>query len=676
MGSETYQVTVESDHLARMTRARPVSALSELIWNSLDADADNVRVLFQEGLLGELGEIVVVDDGSGIPWDDVPKLFAHLGGSWKRAGGVTKEKGRFLHGQEGRGRFKALALGRIAEWQVTYRDEAGLWSYTITLDASDVCKVKVSDRVAADEVRSTGVTVRISELERNLRSLKSYTAMGELTETFALYLTDYKGVVVEIDGDRLDPSPLIAARVSLAIDPVTQEGVSYTGSLEMIEWRAGGTRTLYLCNDRGAPLFKTNRRFQIGAGHSFSGYLKAPFFRDLQEQQTLELAEMNPIAIELINRSQDAIKDYFFERTAEEARALVEEWKLDRIYPYQGDPESTVEKAERQVFDIVAVNVAKHVPDFGAVPPAGKALHLRLLRHAIEKSPNELQLILEEVLKLPKRSQKDLAQLLQDTTLSSIIGAAKIVADRLKFLRGLESILFDSDKKARLKERSQLHRIVADNPWLFGEEFSLSVDDQSLTEVLRKHKKALGENIVISEPVKHVSKARGIVDLMLSRAIRRHSASDLTHLVVELKAPSVKVNSKEILQIEEYALSVRKDERFRNLNVSWQFWVISDDYGDYAADRIQDSTGLIRSKDNQKIFVKTWSQILADNRGRLQFFQEKLEYQADKGAALNQLHEQYEAFLQGVVIDDDLLTETDFAEENAGELLKHQSNED
>ena len=114
------------------------------------------------------------------------------------------------------------------------------------------------------------------------------------------------------------------------------------------------------------------------------------------------------------------------------------------------------------------------MPEFSTAPAQNKALHLRLLRQAIAKIPEELQLILDEVLKLPKRKQAELAQLLRDVSLSAIISAAKIVADRLKFLTGLEAILFDHDKKQRLKERSQLHRIIAQNCWLFGEEYNLS----------------------------------------------------------------------------------------------------------------------------------------------------------------------------------------------------------
>ena len=112
-----------------------------------------------------------------------------------------------------------------------------------------------------------------------------------------------------------------------------------------------------------------------------------------------------------------------------------------------------------------------------------------MLRQAIGSGPEELQLILNEVLDLPEQKQKELAKLLEEASLANVISASKLVADRLKFLNGLETLLFDPEHKSRLKERSQLHRIIADNnTWLFGEEFNLTVDDQSLTEVLRTHR--------------------------------------------------------------------------------------------------------------------------------------------------------------------------------------------
>jgi hypothetical protein len=187
------------------------------------------------------------------------------------------------------------------------------------------------------------------------------------------------------------------------------------------------------------------------------------------------------------------------------------------------------------------------------------------------------------------------------------------------------------------------------------------VDDQSLTEVLRKHKKLLGDDLIIDRPVKHISKERGIVDLMLSRSIRQHRANSLTHLVVELKAPKVKIDMQEINQVEGYAISVTKDERFRNVDTKWLFWAISDELGEYAIHRITDDNGLISDKENVEIYVKTWAQVIDENRARLQFFQEKLEYQADKGGAVKHLQERYDRFLKGVIVEEET-SETDLGD--------------
>jgi len=58
----------------------------------------------------------------------------------------------------------------------------------------------------------------------------------------------------------------------------------------------------------------------------------------------------------------------------------------------------------------------------------------------------------------------------------------------------------------------------------------------------------LGDDLVIDEPAKHISKKRGVVDLMLLPSLRPHRADELEHLAVE-KAPKVRIGKKEITQV-------------------------------------------------------------------------------------------------------------------------------
>jgi hypothetical protein len=657
MSETTYPVEVQPDYLEKITHAKPPQALAELIWNALDADADNVSVRFGFNELERPESIQVRDNGVGIPYDKAPEYFRRLGGSWKRPGAKTSEKQRFLHGQEGRGRFKALALGGVVRWEVTYPADGGYFTYEISISNNHLREVRISEPVVAEAPRRSGVTLTIDNLYSEAESLLTGSTHQELTEIFALYLANYRDAHIEVNGAKLDIAKCIVSRESRKLAAIVDGESTYEVDLDIVEWRDATNRSLYLCNHEGLPLSRLERRFHIGS-FQFSAYLKSTFVTELQAKGELDTAEMNPLIVQSVDGAQDEIKSYFQKRAAEDSRTVVEEWKEQKIYPFRGEARSQIEVVERQVFDIVAVSAAKYIPDFATTENKARALQLRLLKAAIEKSPSELQTILGEVLKLPRRKQQELANLLKDVSLSSIISAAKTVADRLDFIVALDSILYDKGPKQRLKERTQLHRILAKNAWIFGEEFNISICDRGLTEVLRQHKKLLGEDVVVEAPVKHYSQERGIVDLVLSRTIRRHHAPDLSHLVVELKAPKVTVDLAEINQIEQYALSIQNDARFKtDKKTTWTYWVISDDYGPYAKHRMSQhphAPGRIHNDENSSIWVRTWAQVLEENRSRMQFFQERLEYEADKGAALRRLQKRHSDLLEGVLDAEDL----------------------
>jgi hypothetical protein len=99
-----------------------IPALAEMIWNGLDADANRIDVEFSyDDLAGGMSKIFVHDDGDGFPRGEAKALFGNLGGSWKRQSRYTKRGNRIIHGQEGRGRYKAFSLGRSVVWRVCYK---------------------------------------------------------------------------------------------------------------------------------------------------------------------------------------------------------------------------------------------------------------------------------------------------------------------------------------------------------------------------------------------------------------------------------------------------------------------------------------------------------------------------------------------------------------------------
>jgi len=651
-----YSVEVRPDFLEQQTKAQPIQALAELVWNALDADATRVNIEFEPDSLGGFSKIVVSDNGTGIPFEEAPIMFKNLGGSWKRHRISTATLNRQLHGREGRGRFKAFALGNVIDWKVVHQRNNTNYRFDISILEREIEKIRVSDETQS-QGSETGVTVVISELKKQFSALKTEAGVQGLSEIFAIYLKNYRNVQIALAGEAIDPSRAIAGTWEFELDPVVDlENKQHLVSLEIIEWHRSTERTLFLCNAQGFPLSQVEARFHVGDFH-FSAYLKSDFIRDLHQENQLELAEMVPTLTTAIEHARAKIKELFRTRAAEKARVVVAEWKAKKIYPYEGEATTSLEKAERKIFDIVAVTVQDASPDFSEAQPKQAALHLRLLRHAIERSPTELQRILDEVVRLPKRKQKELAQLLDETDLSGIISAATLIADRLKFLEALRFILFDFEAKDKLKERTQLHKILEQNTWVFGEEYNLWASDKDLTTVLKTHRDKIDPTLVIDDPVKVVNRTRGIVDLMLSRAQRRHRANDIEHLVVELKAPKVKLKAEHLTQIEDYALAVEEDPRFNRVEgLRWHFWIISDEYNNQVEARIKNGPDplrrLIQKGNRVTVGVKTWGEVLEENQARLQFVKEKLEYNVDEGQALAYLQERHREFLDGVLIED------------------------
>jgi hypothetical protein len=645
-----HAVTAHADYIAKLKSVRsPILAIAELVWNAFDADAKRVDVILTQGKLGILDSIDIIDDGWGMSPAQATQAFSGLGGSWKRLANKTRHEQRVIHGKEGRGRFKALGLGRVAEWFVCYPDtEQTLAKFSVQIidEKSDKFVISPDIPEPASQSDKRGVTVRLSEIHRPLLSLEKESVATELSQIFAIYLRRYREAALFYNNASINPGLMEANAESYPLPPVIlKDGSKHCAEIEIVEWKVATERRLYLCDADGFPLDELSPGIQA-PGFSFSAYLKSSAFEVLEREQGLGLGELDPTTRPVIEAAKNAMRDHFRRRAEEQAQGLIERWKEEEIYPYKEEPRSIAEEQERQVFNIAALNIATYLPRFHESEPKSKQLQLRLLRHAIETGPEEALRFLNEALELPQERRQQLAALLDRTTLSNMISATNTVTNRLEFLQGLRHLVFDADLKKLTKERSQLHRVVAPNAWLFGEQYNLSVDDQNLTAVLRKHQELLGDEVVIDDPVKRLDGTDGIIDLMFSRCIVQPGVAVREHLIVELKRPSVTIGTKEADQIESYATAIAEDEQFKHTKTNWIMWVVSTEIHQSVVRRASQHNrpfGILYQPNDLPItvWVKTWGQIIEEAAARLRFFEERLEYTPDRDASLAHLKKAY-----------------------------------
>ncbi|AHG62703.1 PDDEXK family nuclease [Advenella mimigardefordensis] len=344
------------------------------------------------------------------------------------------------------------------------------------------------------------------------------------------------------------------------------------------------------------------------------------------------------------------VKEYLRLRALQHRSETIQRWKDENIYPYEDKTElASSEQIERQVFDILAVNVADHLPLFEDSPATSKRFTFRLLAQAIRENPETVRIIMDEVLNLKTEEQDDLARLLKKTTLSKIISSATIVADRLNFVEALSDLLFNKNTRKRLLERDQLHKALEAESWIFREDFHLAGSEKTLEDALAIYREKLGKREDDDGPVLREGNKGGRIDLMLARAIQPTQGTH-EYLVVELKRPSQKINSDVLTQIESYAIAVAKDERFHQKKTKWIFLVVANELDEHAQLKARQKgrpEGLVLDLDrlNITMWAKTWAEILNDARARLSFFSEQLNYQVDTNSELEYLRKAHSKYI-------------------------------
>ena len=657
------RITVKAgaDFLTGLAHAKPVAALSELIWNGFDAKSKQVEIEIKtDPAFGGVEAILIKDYGTGIAHSKVVDYFGNLGESWKKAAKANGD--RSLHGQFGRGRFKSLSLGEQVRWKTVFEKNGSKYKYTISTDANKINDFTISDPELADE-ENLGTQVEIYNASNTAELLLTEEALSDLIMEFALFLTEYPSRKLIFLGESVSPSDAWSDKQDYDVGGVIlPDGSLINASLTIIEWKKKVQRELHYCDLLGFSLYKEKIGQVIRApGYDFTLYAKCDYFKSLSDKNEVSLGELIPEVRAIKDAIIQRAKIHFLDKVFLNKSKIVDSWKEQEIYPYDDDVhQGPTEVIERKVFDILAVNVQSYLKSFESADKKTKKFTFMLLSQAIKQNPTSVQKILTEVLGLKSKEQDELAALLDRTTLSSIISASQIVSNRVDFINGLDNLLHDKNTKKTLLERDQLHKILEKEAWLFREDFFLAGSEDWLEDVLKKHIKHLGKrnDEDDNEPVLLPDGRQGRVDLMFAKC-RQPYEGFTEYLVVELKRPSQKINYDVIGQVEKYALSVSGDERFDHAKSKWTFIAVSNSMDEYA-ERRANQRGWPKGKTlddaelNVEVWVMTWAEVLNAARAKLSFFSKQLNLEASRDDATCYLEKTHREFIPVITVTEEV----------------------
>lgn len=659
------------DHLQKVASTRDlVKAISEFVWNALDADAKRTSVEFSRNALGGLESIIIRDNGTGISKDRAEHDFESVGESWKLTKARTPVLSRAIHGKEGQGRLRFFSLARRAHWDTVYEQNKKRFKLSIDIDGDHLDTSNVSDPTPGDAKAETGTIVELAPLKETFDWLTGDEARSEFDSIFAPYILQYPDAEIIYDGKPVDPERTIERSHEFPKQTIICPGrVLKDLTVRVIEWKPRVTaRKIYFGGESGVVLGSLAANV-TAPGFEFSAYAYSPFFNEIAKANLLEFDGLtDPDFARVLEYVRDQLTDYFRFRQAEKSGELIQDLKAAGVYPYEGEPKNEVERHERQVFDITTHAVASYSRDFRKADNPLKKITLGLLREAVSNNPESVSRILKAVFNLPKVRQDEFSELLEKTELGNIISAANLVASRIVALQVLKEIVFEPKHRRSIKERGELDVLVRENTWLFGEGFHFTMAETGLTKIMNRVSAELALKRARGTKGRKPDGKIGRIDSFMGRLVPHGNENHREFLLIELKRPSLTIGRKELDQLEDYVNSILAQPDFVNTSTSWNFYLVTSEYDDVVKERITQenrAAGLFIDKPNHKVWVKSWAELIRDAESRLKFVQDKLQIEVSASDIEKRIAE-----LKASVLRSDVLDLGGETEEKAGGVNK------
>lgn len=172
-----------------------------------------------------------------------------------------------------------------------------------------------------------------------------------------------------------------------------------------------------------------------------------------------------------------------------------------------------------------------------------------------------------------------------------------------------------------------MQRIIENNLWLFGEQYSLIASEEDrFDKALRKYLeevKGFSDIHFDKYSIDHPDKNKEM-DIFAAQKTKRYAENNDEYyhcIVIELKKPSIKLGDNELEQIKKYKNIISATDEFIDDKTLWDFILVGNDISDskitaanlrsdLESNKIHGEFGLVQKTGNMRIYVRTWKQIL------------------------------------------------------------------
>jgi hypothetical protein len=596
-------------------------ALGELVSNSLDAGATQIDIDVNMNDLGGIESVVIKDNGQGITPDELSNRFVLVGVQPYSDPRKPHRLGRF-----GVGRLAVHRIGSQSEWSTVadLKDGTRVMSQFKIMSGQGK-SLNIKERTVSAET-ALGTTIEIfAILDKAEHSLTPARIRNDILAQFCSYLLANKDCNIRVAGEVLDVEVIVESRETEMIDQVKDE-IEEKATIDHLLLNKPIEQTRFpaqlIFSAKGLSV--ASHKPEEVPSNRYLGLVDCDYLDSIITSNREALIEMDEVFAHLKDAAVEKMRDFGKRLRADQKHRFIERAREEDFYPYRDAPSDAVSIASQFLYDVVLERVNESI-NLEGMTKKQRAVVFRLLNRAL-KNENLLD-ILDEVAKLSDEDMVKFRKVLERTTLDSIIRLSYEVTNRLTFLDILHKLVY-GDISKHLKERSQLHKIIESQCWIFGPRFYMATSDKSFREIIRSHRKQAGLEDIDDDVINNISGIADIPDLFLS-ATRDYPVNPKHHhLLVELKAPSVNIGLKEHDQIYKYARTILNSSQFDKTSTQWDLFLVSSKASeDISLLRQQKDKphGCTYEGENMTIWAFEWSEIISKAREEMQLVKDHLQ---------------------------------------------------
>jgi hypothetical protein len=660
MESTTKKITTNTrvikDHLTKYKDT--FQAFRELINNSLQANSKkieiNIEYVNEANIKSPIKSIEIKDDGFGVPFNEFDNRILEIGTT-------AKQKG------QGIGRFSSLQIGELMHIETigfdANKNQFSKTKFSIdTLDFNDAQLENTDFKIDykyLEKEQNPYYRVVIEQLHHNKQ--ENLAKRNKLHENFLKDKIDqaiFENYPFEIFHNTVDfiINGKELKREHFVIDTPSKKTIEYID-------KKGQTHQInfYFYNIKSSlnkvkVFFQTDNAGLKSVAHEYTYssdwytpdlgtwfiYVESPLLNtDLF--RNLDLETLGEVEIKnLKDTIKDTIND-FFKAKNKRFEKFLHNLEKDKYYPYQNN-EHPASMSQEVLFKKVAYLLEDEHKLIQKDDKIRNFLY-PLLDKAIGNG--NIEYIFKKVLKLSEESLEKFHTLLEKTDLEDVVHFASVVAEKTEFLEFLQELTYGEMSK-HLKERSQLHKIVEDQLWLFGENYNGTPklwSDKKIGNILEELRNKYFNYEPTKEDTNLIELENGglndITDLFFfNEKITDSGVREI--MVVELKAPKCAISEKELNQINKYAFTIEENSALPSEKVKYKLVLISSKLTKFAKSQTKsrretypDNPFLYEKKTekNIEVYVMEWAELIEQNNRKLGYLSNKLSIK-DKSVRL------------------------------------------